>query len=124
MGLTDFKLKISVPKFIGVVALGAVCLSVASIIGSIIFANSGEATTANQQMIENVLKTVPLLPHVLTLVFLAPIVEEVIFRGLVIGKLSSKYRWIGCLLSIELFGLSHNPTNLGSWLTYGGMGKF
>ncbi|GAB2022782.1 type II CAAX endopeptidase family protein [Pseudolactococcus yaeyamensis] len=122
MNLTDFKLKMNIPKFIGIISLATVCQFVTSIIGGIILANSGEVTTANQQNIENLSEIVPLLPYVLTLVFLAAIVEELIFRGLVIGKLSPKYRWIGFLLSVILFALIHNPTNLGSWITYGGMG--
>lgn len=122
MDLTDFKLKMSLPKFVGIVSLGTVGLFAVSIIGSIILANSGEVTTANQQGIENLLKTTSLLPYTLTIAFLAPIVEEYIFRGLIIGKLSPRYRWSGAVVSIVFFALIHNPTNFGSWITYGGMG--
>lgn len=122
MDLTDFKLKMSIPKFVGIVSLGTVGLFAVSIIGSIILANSGEVTTANQQGIEDLVKTTSLFPYTLTIAFLAPIVEEFIFRGLIIGKLSPRYRWSGAVVSIMLFALIHNPTNLGSWITYGGMG--
>ena len=48
-------------------------------------------------------------PHVtlLIVVFLAPFVEEVLFRGLVFGCLKSKSRTVAYLLSCGLFALLH-----------------
>ncbi|MGO2384704.1 MAG: lysostaphin resistance A-like protein [Pseudolactococcus laudensis] len=122
MNLTDFKLKMRIPKFIGVVVLSAVVISIVMAIGSIIITNGGEATSVNQQLLNNLLKTVPLIPYVLVTVLLAPVVEEFIFRGLIISKLSPKYKWAGVVVSVIIFALVHSPNNLGSWILYGGTG--
>ena len=122
MNLTDFKLKMRIPKFIGVVVLSAVVISIVMAIGSIIITNGGEATSVNQQLLNNLLKTVPLIPYVLVTVLLAPVVEEFIFRGLIIGKLSPKYKWAGVVVSVIIFALVQSPNNLGSWILYGGTG--
>ena len=122
MNLTDFKLKMRIPKFIGVVDLSAVVISIVMAIGSIIITNGGEATSVNQQLLNNLLKTVPLIPYVLVTVLLAPVVEEFIFRGLIISKLSPKYKWAAVVVSVIIFALVHSPNNLGSWILYGGTG--
>ena len=43
----------------------------------------------------------------LIIIFLAPFVEEVLFRGLVFGNLKSKSRVVAYLLSCLLFALLH-----------------
>ena len=43
----------------------------------------------------------------LIIIFLAPFVEEVLFRGLVFGNLRAKGRWVGYLASCLLFALLH-----------------
>ena len=50
----------------------------------------------------------------LALVVIAPIVEEVIFRGWLYGKLRAKYRLIPCVLLVSLlFGVLHTQWNVG-----------
>lgn len=44
---------------------------------------------------------------ILIVVFLAPFVEEVLFRGLVFGNLRGKSRWLGYAVSCALFALLH-----------------
>ena len=48
--------------------------------------------------------------------------EELLFRGIVMGKVFGKDSIVGLLLSSFLFGLIHVPTNIGSWIIYSGMG--
>ena len=62
----------------------------------------------------------PLLLVVLTAIA-APIVEETVMRGLILGRLFNN-SYLGVILSSLLFGLLHIPTNIGSWIIYGGMG--
>ena len=55
-------------------------------------------------------------------VFSAPILEEIIFRGLIPQKLFPKHELIGLIVGSILFGFFHGPTNIGSFVLYAGMG--
>ena len=68
---------------------------------TLVLEHGTKANTLNQSVIEN-LGMSPALLFVMTVVA-APIVEEFVFRGLIVGAL-------------------HMPTDLGSWILYGGMG--
>lgn len=62
----------------------------------------------NQQDIELMLEAVPFLVAVLLMVVIAPLVEEYIFRHLLIGRLSRWVnRWLLGVVSIALFALLH-----------------
>ncbi|GFH42548.1 CAAX amino protease [Lactococcus hodotermopsidis] len=122
MQLTDFKLKTSIPKFIGTVLLGVIGVFIATVIGASLIVITGKTNTVNQQALDEVFKSIPLLPYSLMIALLAPIVEEFVFRGLIIGKLFSKHKFLGCITSAVIFGLSHNPSNIGSWIIYAGTG--
>ncbi|MFX4008388.1 type II CAAX prenyl endopeptidase Rce1 family protein, partial [Streptococcus suis] len=55
-------------------------------------------------------------------VFFAPVFEELLFIGILMGRVFVKDSIVGLLLSSILIGLIHNPTNIGYWVLYGGMG--
>ncbi len=79
-------------------------------------------TTANQETVESLLGFVPLPIYFIMLVIAAPICEEIIFRGIIFKSLVPKYAPVAFLISIVSFAFVHMPTDLGSWLIYGGMG--
>lgn len=78
-----------------------------------------DANTVNQSTLEQ-LGMSPLLLVALT-VIVAPIVEETVMRGLILGRVFNN-SYLGVILSSLLFGLLHMPTDIGSWIIYGGMG--
>ncbi|EHI69150.1 CPBP family intramembrane glutamic endopeptidase [Streptococcus ictaluri] len=104
------------------IGLGTLALFVIKMIGGIILIieKGPNASTANQTILEEA-GLHPLLLLVLVVV-LAPIMEEIVFRGLLFGKLFGPKSIIGLFLSSFLFGLFHGPTDIGSWVIYGGMG--
>jgi uncharacterized protein len=64
--------------------------------------------SANQLAIEEMTTQVDFLPMVLVTVFMAPFVEEYIFRHLMIGKLSRWVNvWVCVVISMVLFALIH-----------------
>jgi uncharacterized protein len=64
--------------------------------------------SANQLAIEEMTTQVDFLPMVLVTVFMAPFVEEYIFRHLMIGKLSRWINvWVCVVISMVLFALIH-----------------
>lgn len=109
-------------KGLKTIALWSVYLFLAKMLSGIVLALQAgpDATTFNQELIEGLdLNPIVLL---LTTVLVAPFVEESIFRGLIMGKISSAQSALGLIISSLLFALIHLPTDLGSWLLYGSMG--
>lgn len=109
-------------KGLKIIALWSVYLFLAKMLSGIVLALQAgpDATTFNQELIEGSdLNSIVLF---LTTVLVAPFVEEFIFRGLIMGKISSAQSALGLIISSLLFALIHLPTDLGSWLLYGSMG--
>ncbi|MGT2907956.1 CPBP family intramembrane glutamic endopeptidase [Streptococcus dentiloxodontae] len=102
------------------IGLGLLFLYVVKYVGALVLQEEGATSTANQSGIEN-LGMNPIILIVATTI-LAPIVEEVVFRGLLMGRVFDRNSYFGLALSSFLFGLAHFPTNIGSWIIYGGMG--
>ncbi|HEM2808569.1 TPA: CPBP family intramembrane metalloprotease [Streptococcus suis] len=122
IGLWKSEQKWGMLKNIGFVALAFIVMFGLKIIGGqLIMLEEGYGqTTANQEVINN--SGLPVLLLFLFAVLFAPVLEELIFRGILMGKVFGKDSNVGLLLSSFLFGLIHNPTNIGSWVVYGGMG--
>ncbi|MBM7544781.1 CPBP family intramembrane glutamic endopeptidase [Periweissella beninensis] len=83
-------------------------------------------STQNQKNIESLLSInhLVLIVFSLTAAFIAPFVEEFIFRGLVINYffVNSNW-WINVILSGMLFSLGHASTNIVSFILYATMGS-
>ena len=54
---------------------------------------------------------------IITLGIFVPIIEECIFRGILIKVMFQK-QWLGVIVSIILFTLSHGPTNVTDYIIY------
>ncbi|MGT2958911.1 CAAX protease [Streptococcus bovimastitidis] len=104
------------------VGVGFAGLTISKMIGGIILflEHGAKANTVNQAALEKA-GLHPILLFILAAV-VAPMVEELIFRGLVYGKAFGYKSWLGLILSSLLFALIHMPSDIGSWIIYGGMG--
>lgn len=93
-------------------------------IGNSIIVNLfGEGEAVNQIAIETMFNYLPLWQMFLMTVIVAPVVEEILFRGLILfsnGKIETS--WFRVILSALLFGLVHSPTDIPSIYNYVGMG--
>lgn len=83
--------------------------------------NIGETTTANQETIQGLSSVAPQLAMGLLLVVVAPLGEEIICRAVVPRLVFKGYEKIGYLVGAAVFAYLHGPSNLGSWIIYGGM---
>lgn len=83
----------------------------------------GEAEAVNQLAVEGMFESVPVWQMFIMIVVVAPVVEELLFRGLILfsGK-QLETTWLRIVISAILFGAIHNPTNIQSIYTYVGMG--
>lgn len=94
------------------------------IINTIRVALTGVATTDNQKAITNLMShmNVTMVAMLIYAVIMAPVVEEIIFRGLVINYFFRKsWWWASIILSGILFAFPHMgliPTNLVDGLSY------
>lgn len=82
-------------------------------------------TTANQENINQLLSVnnIVLITFSLSAVFIAPFVEEFVFRGIVINYFfKNKAWWINVALSGFLFSIGHASDNIISFLLYATMG--
>ena len=89
-------------------------------LGAMVMMWEGVSNSTNQAAIENA----HMNPFVLitVTVIMAPIVEELVFRGLLMGRVFNPDSIVGLILSGLLFGLVHTPNSMGVWIIYGGMG--
>lgn len=109
-------------RSLGVSLLGFVAMIAISMVSSYILSLEGADTTVNQATIELMIAQLPKVITFLAIVIIAPLGEEVVCRGLIPNLFSAKTQILGHLLGTLIFAYLHTPTNIGSWLTYGGMG--
>lgn len=83
----------------------------------------GEMEAVNQDAIVSLFDYIPIGLMFIMIVIVAPIAEEVLFRGILLfpgNKLDTT--WLRVMISAVLFGLIHSPTDIQSLYTYVGMG--
>lgn len=94
------------------------------IIGSILvgfFFGASEAT--NQVAIESLFNYVPIWVMFLMICVVAPIGEELFFRGMLLFRGNQLHTtWSRVILSAVLFGFVHSPNDVYTFYTYIGMG--
>lgn len=110
------------PNDFTLIALAFVGCIAVNIIGSAIINATGGLTTENQRGLNDLFAHIPMLIGILAVAVGAPIMEEIVFRGVIIKKIFAHLPKLGCLVSILVFGLLHTPTDLGSAVVYFGMG--
>lgn len=92
------------------------------LIGGVILTFENTNTTYNQVGLENFLSGTPIFIVIIFTLVSAPIMEEILFRGFLLKICFKNYLPVGVIVSSFIFGMAHHPTNLGSFVTYAGMG--
>lgn len=120
IGLLEGFKTLSSLKAWGMIGLTYLGIYIATNGGMSVMRMEGISNTTNQAAIENA----HMNPFVLitVTVIMAPIVEELIFRGLLMGRVFNLDSIVGLILSSLLFGLVHTPNSIGVWIVYAGMG--
>ena len=76
----------------------------------------------NQEVFMSLFDYLPKLVLFLYIVILAPIGEELVCRGIIPSLFCHKRQMWGYIVGTIVFAALHVPTNLMSWLLFGGMG--
>ena len=76
-------------------------------------------TTGNEKELEESYRNVPLYLQLIAIGILGPIIEEIIFRGLLIKGIFRGAPIVGGIVSVILFAGAHGPSNIGEWFIYG-----
>lgn len=120
LGLFEGFKALSSMKAWGMIGLTYLGIYIAANIGMSVMRMEGISNTTNQAAIENA----HMNPFVLitVTVIMAPIVEELVFRGILMGRVFNPDSIVGLILSSLLFGLVHTPNSIGVWIVYAGMG--
>ena len=72
----------------------------------------------NQAAVESMLGVLPYPIFFFMVVIAAPIVEEIICRGMVMTYILPKYPWVGALVAVLFFVFLHGPANITDYMTY------
>ena len=103
------------------IALGLLGMLLISVLGTVLLRwLHGEATTANQASLMEEFRRGNTMLLAIMLGVLAPIAEEIIFRGIIPLKIFKNYERWGYIIGGLLFAIFHGPTNIMSFVIYGG----
>ena len=110
-----------IKKYLAWIFIGYGLIWVSNILGTVVLAIEGSGTTQNQTLLHEIMQQVPNSLMFLLIVFLAPIAEEIMCRGIIPQLLFKGYEETGYFIGGFVFAFMHGPTNVGSWIVYGGM---
>ena len=103
------------------IALGLLGMLLISVLGTVLLRwLHGEVTTANQASLMEEFRRGDIILLSIMLGVLAPIAEEIILRGIIPLKIFKGYERWGYIIGGLLFALFHGPTNIMSFVIYGG----
>ena len=122
LGFFTIKFDFLTGRNIGIIIGGYVLARIVAIVGTLLLNAQGTNSTANDAAIQTMFTGENPLLIILLIGISAPIMEEIVFRGGIIGFWLKDYPIVGIVLSSVVFGLVHGPTNLVSFLIYGLIG--
>ena len=103
------------------IALSLLGMLLISVLGTVLLRwLHGEVTTANQASLMEEFRRGDMISFPIMLGVLAPIAEEIIFRGIIPLKIFKGYESWGYIIGGLLFAIFHGPTNIMSFVIYGG----
>ena len=119
--LLDLKSKLLTINDLPRIVFSYLAIYVGNLVGGIWLQLVKQTTTANQQVINNLVSESSLISSFFLIVLIAPICEEIICRGIIPTKLFQGYEKFGYVIGWLIFLLAHTPSNLPSFLIYGWM---
>lgn len=75
--------------------------------------------TTNSRIYSSLFENIPLWLNILISSLCLPIIEEIIYRGAIIGLLFDKHKYLGIIVSTIIFMLVHGSIDINGWVVYG-----
>ncbi|WP_101772272.1 CPBP family intramembrane glutamic endopeptidase [Peptostreptococcus faecalis] len=116
--IQDFELKFINKKNIIYILVGFISMRIIAYAGTAILKIQGMENSMNDAMLTGLYKNTSWYLIIVTIVIFAPIVEEIIFRGYIIGRLFENKQILGIVVSSLIFGSIHTITNITSLIMY------
>lgn len=117
-----FTQKVPIGKMILIALVAFVVVRLINVLGLMVMSLEGNQQLNNQDTLMNLTQRIPLVNMILFAIFGAPIMEEIMFRGIIPKMLFKNHFKIGLVVGSILFGLAHGVTSLGAFIIYAGMG--
>lgn len=91
-------------------------------LGDWVMALEGQEQTANAELIQSVRSALPAWYHWVSAIVVAPVSEEILFRGILPRVIFPKYEKTALLLGALVFGLFHGVSSVSEAIIYMGGG--
>lgn len=101
---------------------GLLLILIVKFISAIFLFMENQFSTTNQIGLEKIFSNMPFFLIFFITVISGPIIEEILFRGFLMGACFKTNSIFALLFSSLLFGLVHKPNNIGSVILYMGIG--
>ncbi|MBM7643560.1 CPBP family intramembrane glutamic endopeptidase [Streptococcus loxodontisalivarius] len=88
---------------------------------ALIFLPAGKTTSGRQEILE-LMQYFPTVVLAFNFMVYLPMMEEFVFRGLLMDKVFGSFSWWSVLLSGILYAVCHTPDSLVAWILYLGLG--
>ena len=105
-------------KNVGIIFGSFILARIIAVVGTLLLMNQGTESTANDATLQTIFSGENPVLIILLIAVSAPIMEEIVFRGAIIGFWLKKYPAVAIALSTISFGLVHGPTDAISFLIY------
>lgn len=112
------RVRISWKGFLFAAFVMLVAIGISSVIDYLGQNFSSYTNTQNEMLLEDAYLNASWLLSFLSIVIIAPFVEEIIFRGFLMQQLFRSRLWLGWIVSSLLFCAAHVPTDWVSFLLY------
>ena len=106
-------------RLVAIASLNLVIFFLGDLLGYFIGQLTHNATMENQDALNAIFAHVPFYLHLVVVGFIIPIMEEIIFRGLLAKVLFGKYFKTGLVISSLLFMAGHSAFTLQTIVIYG-----
>lgn len=123
LAICDFNFNWISKKNLLIIGGGYLLGRVVAIVGtSLVYMQSGQETTANDAAINTLFSGENPLLIFMLIAISAPITEEIVFRGGIIGLLFKDLPIVGVIVSVLTFGYLHMATSILEFLIYASLG--
>ncbi|MGM0124301.1 hypothetical protein IGI37_001675 [Enterococcus sp. AZ194] len=120
--IMDFSLDFLTKKNIKFIFLAFIIARLIVYVLSILMMAQGNESTQNDEAILEMTKLISPLLSFIMISIAAPIMEEIVFRGGIIGLIFKDYPIVGIICSTLIFGAIHQSDNFISFLIYAAIG--